>query len=72
VHGLPTQIAAALLAQSRAAFTSGMYVRATISAPLLAGVALATVGLLRHARPNGLVAPATDQDDCAKTAAGRV
>lgn len=52
-HDLPPRIAAALLDQSRAAFTSGMHVTATISAVLLAGVAVVAVILLRPARPYG-------------------
>jgi MFS transporter, DHA2 family, multidrug resistance protein len=62
---LPPRIAAALLDQSRAAFTSGMQVTATVSAILLAGVALATVFLLRPAQSHGAPAqshgaPASD------------
>ena len=48
-HGLPSRLAAALLSQSRAAFTSGMHVTAITSAILLAGVAVATIVLLRPA-----------------------
>ena len=64
-HDLPSRIAAALLDQSRAAFTSGMHVTATTSAVLLAGVAVATVILLRPAREDGETAAApvhTDED----------
>jgi DHA2 family multidrug resistance protein-like MFS transporter len=49
--GLPARIAVALLSQSRAAFTSGMHVTATISAILLAGVAVASLILLRRTTP---------------------
>ena len=52
-HGLPAQLATALLAASRAAFTSGMHVSVTISAVLLACVALTSVGLLRRTGPGG-------------------
>lgn len=45
---LPSRIAVALLGQSRAAFTSGMHVTATISAILLAVVAVMALVLLRR------------------------
>ena len=45
---LPARVAATLLSQARAAFTSGMHVAATTSAVLLVGVAVISVLLLRH------------------------
>jgi DHA2 family multidrug resistance protein-like MFS transporter len=61
-HGLPGQIAAALLAQSRTAFTNGMHVTATISAVLLVAVAITTLGMFRRTGPNDLTVPATDPE----------
>jgi DHA2 family multidrug resistance protein-like MFS transporter len=65
-HGLPYRIAAALLDQSRAAFTSGMHVTATTSAVLLVGVALSTVILLRHIGPGDEAVPVTVPDYAAE------
>ena len=56
-HGLPSGVAAALLGAARAAFTSGLQVTATTSAVLLAGVAVASVLLLRRFGPAGTPAP---------------
>lgn len=45
---LPEQIAAALLAPAREAFTAGMHVVAAISAVLLVGVAILAATVLRN------------------------
>jgi DHA2 family multidrug resistance protein-like MFS transporter len=50
---LPDPLASALLAPAREAFTSGMHAAATISAVLLAVVAILVVALLRQVRPSG-------------------
>jgi DHA2 family multidrug resistance protein-like MFS transporter len=50
---LPDPLASALLAPAREAFTSGMHAAATISAVLLAVVAVLVVALLRQVRPSG-------------------
>jgi len=57
-HDLPPHVAAALLGQARAAFTSGMHVTAAISAVLLACVALTVVILLRRSGPSRQAATA--------------
>jgi DHA2 family multidrug resistance protein-like MFS transporter len=62
-HDLPPKIAAALLGQSRAAFTSGMQVTAAISATLLAIVALAVLVLLRRFGPKSAPAPEVQPAD---------
>jgi DHA2 family multidrug resistance protein-like MFS transporter len=65
--GLPGDLAAALLAPARQAFTSGMQATAAISAALLAVVTVFTVVLLRHVRPLGETPPdpAGDADGAA-------
>jgi DHA2 family multidrug resistance protein-like MFS transporter len=62
---LPARVAATLLSQARAAFTSGMHVTATTSAVLLVGVAVMAVVLLRHVGPAGAAAPAAVTDQAA-------
>ena len=62
---LPARVAASLLSQARAAFTSGMHVTATTSAVLLVGVAVMAVVLLRHVGPAGAAAPAAVTDQAA-------
>jgi DHA2 family multidrug resistance protein-like MFS transporter len=54
---LPNQLAAALLAVARDAFTSGLHAVAAVSAVLLAGVALLIVTTLRDLPPLGQAAP---------------
>jgi DHA2 family multidrug resistance protein-like MFS transporter len=68
-HGLPARTAAALLDQSRAAFTDSVHVTATISAILLFGVAIASLILLRRMKPTGL-APAAEARADAPAPAG--
>jgi DHA2 family multidrug resistance protein-like MFS transporter len=50
-HALPDQLATALLAVARDAFTSGLHVVAAVSAVLLAGIALLIATTLRHLPP---------------------
>jgi len=56
--GLPSPLAAAILAPARAAFTTGMHVAAGISAVVLTAVAILVVVLLRGVRPTARSIPA--------------
>jgi DHA2 family multidrug resistance protein-like MFS transporter len=58
--GLPDQVAAALLAPARVAFTNGLNAVATVGAILLGGAAILMATLLRHVRPIGQAGPAED------------
>jgi DHA2 family multidrug resistance protein-like MFS transporter len=68
--GLPSRVAATLLADSRAAFTSGLQVTATTSAVLLAAVAVASLLLLRRFGPSG--APERPAEEAAEAEAPAV
>jgi len=60
-QSLPEQLAAALLASAREAFTSGLHTVAVVAAILLSGVAVLIVTGLRHLPPIGQTQP--DQPD---------
>jgi DHA2 family multidrug resistance protein-like MFS transporter len=56
-HSLPDQLATALLAVARDAFTGGLHAAASVSAVLLAGIALLIVTTLRQLPPIGHAQP---------------
>ncbi|MER5262289.1 MFS transporter [Actinosynnema sp. NPDC002837] len=58
--GLPSDAAAGLLAQAREAFTGGVTLAAIISTVILSALTVATLVLLRHAKPLGQAAPAAE------------